>query len=51
MDKLDSGFHPSRVGKMRSNEFVAGWPLQKTARLKPKARRWSRVAYVASGAN
>jgi len=35
-----------RVGKMRSNQYVAGWPLHKTEGLKRAAVRWSRVAYA-----
>jgi len=31
--KLDSGFHPSVVGKMRSSKYVVGWPLRKSAGL------------------
>jgi len=46
-DKLDSGFHPSGEGQIRSNQYVACWPLQKTAGLKRAAVRGSRVAYVA----
>ena len=30
-DNFDSGFQPSRVGKMSSSQYVDGWPLQKTA--------------------
>jgi len=40
-----------RVRKMRSNQYVDGSPLQKTAELKRAAVRWSRVAYAAGGAN
>jgi len=31
-DKLDSGFHPSGVGKMWSSLYVAGWPLHEQAK-------------------
>jgi len=48
-DKLDSGFHLSGVGKMRSYKYVDGWPLQKTAELKRATVRWSRVSYAAGG--
>jgi len=36
-DKLDSGFHPSGVGKMSSNWYVVGWSLQNTVELKRPA--------------
>ena len=50
-DHLDSGFQPSGVGKMSSCQYVDGWPLQKTAKLKRAAVRWPRMAYAASGAH
>jgi len=37
---------------MRSNQYVAGWPLQKTVGLKRAAVRWYvSVAFAAGGAN
>ena len=33
-DNLDSGFHPSGVGKINRSQCVDGWPLQKTTELK-----------------
>jgi len=48
-EKLVYGFHPSGVGKIRSNLYVVGWLQQKTAELKTAAVRWSRAAYAASG--
>ena len=50
-DNLDSGFQPSGVDKMSSSQYVDGWPLQKTAKLKRAFVRWPRVAYAASGAH
>jgi hypothetical protein len=50
-DDLDSGFHPSGVGKMSSSQYVDGWPLQKTAKSKRAAVRWPRVAFAGSGAH
>ena len=38
-DNLDSGFQPSGVGKMRSNQYVVGRPLQKTANVNRVAMR------------
>jgi len=52
-DKLDSGFHPFVVGKIRSNQYVAGWQQQKTTGSKKRAPvRYSRMDYnTAAGAN
>ena len=57
-----SGFNPQsrqswlripslRVAKMSSNQYVDGWPLQKTEEVKRAAVRRPRVAYATSSAH
>jgi len=46
-NKLDSGFHPSGEGRMRSMQLVCSeCPLQKIAELKYAAFSWSLVVYM-----
>ena len=43
---LDSGFHPSEVGKNKEQPVFSGWPLQKMAEFKRAVVRWPRVAFT-----
>jgi len=46
--KLDFGFHPSGIGIMSSNLYVAGWPLQQIAELKACDRKMVSCGYYAA---